>query len=121
MMRLTGLLRFHKTDVRRLSFWYPRNKENWRQRLALTYAVSVWSMIGFVAYMQWQDKSLFGVSKKDEETETDLEEEPSQGRKQKITFSASVEYRENHVPYTTRIYKYFTSSNKTSDSGSKEN
>lgn len=122
MVRVTNVLRFCKTEARRLAFWLPKGTGDWRRRMALTYAVSAWSMMGFVAYMQWQSKGTVKSSKTDE-TLLDIEEnpDPSQERKQKISFSASIEYKENPVPYTTRIYQYFTSSNKPSDSGSTEN
>ncbi|XP_056419355.1 small integral membrane protein 26 [Hyla sarda] len=121
MVTLTHVLRFYRTEVRCLASWTPKPDQHWRRRLALTYAVSVWSMIGFVAFMQWRNKEPMGSPKPDSESLMDIEEEPSEGRKQKFVFSSSIQYKENSIPYTERLYQYFTSSNKTSDSGSTEN
>ncbi|XP_071996744.1 small integral membrane protein 26 [Engystomops pustulosus] len=120
MVRLGHVLRIHTTEVRRLAFWRPTSGENWRSRMALTYALSVWSMIGFVAFMEWTKKDTFQRPKADEEFPV-IEDDPVEKRKQRFEISTSVKYRENQVPFSTKIYEYFTSSNKTSDSGSSEN
>ncbi|KAM4040761.1 uncharacterized protein ACNLHF_012029 [Anomaloglossus baeobatrachus] len=125
MVRVTDVWRFSRTQVfqTRRAFWLPEGNQDWRRRLALTYAVSVWSMIGFVTFMHWstKDKPRVERPKTEDEDFMDLEEDASQKRKSRVTFSAIVEYKENHVPYTTRIYQYFTSNDKKSDSGSTEN
>ncbi|CAJ0920434.1 unnamed protein product [Ranitomeya imitator] len=122
MVRVTDVWRFYRTETRRLAFRFPDRGTNWRRNMAITYAVSVWSMIGFVAYMQWQKKdTVLEKPKTANEAFPDLEEDPTQKRKQKFEFSAVVEYKENHVPYTTRIYQYFTSNEKKSGSDATEN
>ncbi|XP_073529470.1 small integral membrane protein 26 [Phyllobates terribilis] len=123
MVRVTDVWRFYRTDTRHRAFWLPGGR-NWRRNLALTYAVSVWSMIGFVAYMQWRKKDTVTVverPKTDNDAFADRDEDPLQRRKQKFEFSSVFEYKENPVPYTTRIYQYFTSNAKKSDSDSTEN
>ncbi|XP_073413536.1 small integral membrane protein 26 [Dendrobates tinctorius] len=122
MVRVTDVWRICRTETRRFAFRFLNHDKNWRRNLAITYAVSVWSMIGFVAYMQWQTKDTVVERPKTANVDfPDLEEDPSQRRKQKFEFSAVIDYKENHVPYTTRIYQYFMSTDKKSDGDSTKN
>ncbi|KAG9484237.1 hypothetical protein GDO78_009903 [Eleutherodactylus coqui] len=117
MVRLSSVLRFQKRKTSWLLAWLPENMENWRSRLALTYAMTVWSMIGFVAFMNFRTKDKNTAPPTDEDPFLHPEADPFESR-QSVSSSIVMEYKPN--PVSTRLYQFFTPNNKTSDSQSTE-
>ncbi|XP_030052094.1 small integral membrane protein 26 [Microcaecilia unicolor] len=106
-----------------------REVAKWNTRVSLVYAIGIWTMLGSFGYFQ--------VKRKRENLEAEPDAVEAQGKtgalgndlpfqptpEEKRTgfyMSQTVTYKENFVPYSTRIYNFISSHlSSTSDAATK--
>ncbi|KAG7261661.1 hypothetical protein CRUP_023974 [Coryphaenoides rupestris] len=77
----------------------------WNKRASLVYAAGVWAALGLVGYYVYMGDDVFNkVVKKEEKIAEHLQVVHKTAHTETV-----VVYKEDFVPYTTRIYNYFFS------------
>ncbi|XP_053565280.1 small integral membrane protein 26 [Bombina bombina] len=84
----------------------------WNKRFSLVYAFGVWSMIGTYALYHYKKKREKAAKIQEKGVEEELQEDilplESKAEERKPGFHAghSIAYKDNFVPYSTRIYNF---------------
>ncbi|XP_066553482.1 small integral membrane protein 26 [Amia ocellicauda] len=102
-----------------------RDVVKWNRRVSLLYAVGIWTMFGTYGYFQIRSK----WSKKDDEehinetppVEQELADEyipeptANESKAQGLRVKSTVTYRDNFIPYSSRICSYLQSLRSSSE------
>ncbi|KAM6971888.1 small integral membrane protein 26-like [Aplochiton taeniatus] len=91
----------------------------WNKRMSMVYAIGVWSMLGSYGYYVYTggDEYLF---KKSDKTEEEQPPNPNEAVFETAHSKTIIVYRDNFVPYSTRIanlFKSLTGATPTDDQG----
>ncbi|CAL8355457.1 unnamed protein product [Boreogadus saida] len=82
-----------------------RDYTKWNTRASLLYALGVWTMIGAVGVYKYMGYDVLEVVKREEEPEN-----PNRVVHSTPHSKTVIIYKENFVPYHTRIYNFFNGS-----------
>ncbi|XP_029920904.1 small integral membrane protein 26-like [Myripristis murdjan] len=80
----------------------------WNTRVSILYAVGVWSMVGSYAYYRYHGYFDENTVKKEEE-ETTVPVNPREKVYETAHTKTIIVYKEDFVPYSTRIYNFIKS------------
>ncbi|XP_064172286.1 small integral membrane protein 26-like [Anguilla rostrata] len=91
-----------------------KNLEKWNVRASMAYAIGVWTVIGSCGYYRF-----FRKEKEDKPQNTEDEEllvdkfstEEQEGKPKGFQSQTTVVYKENFVPYSTRLFNYLKTLN----------
>ncbi|KAF7664705.1 hypothetical protein LDENG_00168790 [Lucifuga dentata] len=88
----------------------------WNTRVSIVYAAGVWTMIGSYAYYKYTGR-YDEKPKKKEEKEVKEPENPNEVVYETAHTKTIIIYKEDFVPFTTRIYNFIKSFSKDSGTG----
>ncbi|XP_035032621.2 small integral membrane protein 26 [Hippoglossus stenolepis] len=77
----------------------------WNKRVSAVYAVGIWTMIGSYAYSKYTGRNEDKPAKREEK----VEEDPKQVVYVTAHTKTIIVYKEDFVPYSTRIYNFIKS------------
>nr|XP_033793696.1 small integral membrane protein 26 [Geotrypetes seraphini] len=106
----------------------PRDVAKWNTRVSLIYAIGIWSMLGTFGYFQIKRKrenpeagpDAVEAQDKTEELENDIHFQPTpEEERTGFYMTQTVTYKENFVPYTTRLYNFISHLSNASDAAPK--
>ncbi|XP_068452545.1 small integral membrane protein 26-like [Clinocottus analis] len=90
----------------------------WNKRVSIVYAVGIWTMVGSYAYISYFGRNDDTSVKKKEEVEEP--ENPNQVVHQTAHCKTVIVYREDFVPYTTRISNFLRSFSAEAERGGRD-
>ncbi|KAJ1153210.1 hypothetical protein NDU88_005971 [Pleurodeles waltl] len=85
----------------------------WKKRLSIVYAGGIWVVVSCISYKyikdHWWTKKEIPVTDHEELHEFSEPKPPIKSEQLRPFFEQKVVYKENFIPYTTRIYNYVNS------------
>nr|DBA27007.1 TPA: hypothetical protein GDO54_011190 [Pyxicephalus adspersus] len=117
------------TNFFRLLAWKPVKKfdpkQRWKTRLALTYAVSSWLVIGGIAYGYFFTKDETESTKNDNKSSKDTELDELDELDQEIlegkeVYSAKFIYNDTYIPLSKKLAGFFKPYEKSAEKSPKE-
>ncbi|XP_072490652.1 small integral membrane protein 26 [Notamacropus eugenii] len=84
----------------------------WYRRMSLVYLIGAWTTVGSIFLSAWKRKEALAKVDEDLAKEESLKDKDSAEKpepKRGFYVETIVTYKENFVPYTTRLYNYWKS------------